>query len=179
MTYIDLINAFEKWLETNYLPSSAQLLWYKLISIFNKAGWCEWVTVDNYRLMSIMQMESEKTLIRCRDKLIDNNFFEYQKGKKGCPNKYKICTVNFTVQMTVQTTVQMGVKTTVNVSNIKDKEKDIYFNLLNKYKARVDKSNPREKILVIAECRASTEYGLLTQEEQEKLFLELMSTGKN
>lgn len=120
MTYIDLINAFEKWLETNYLPSSAQLLWYKLIALFNKAGWSEWVTVDNYRLMSIMQIESEKTLIRCRDKLIENNFFEYQKGKKGSPNKYKILTVNFTVQMTVKTTVQMGVKTTANVSNIKD-----------------------------------------------------------
>ena len=36
MSYIDLINAFEKWLETNYLPSSAQLLWYKLIMLFNK-----------------------------------------------------------------------------------------------------------------------------------------------
>lgn len=118
MTYIDLINAFEKWLETNYLPSSAQLLWYRLIAIFNKAGWSEWVTVDNYRLMSIMQIDSEKTLIRCRDKLIENNFFEYQKGKKGSPNRYKILTVNFTVQMTVQTTVQMGVKTTANVSNI-------------------------------------------------------------
>lgn len=132
MTYIELINAFEKWVETNYLPSSAQLLWYKLIAIFNKAGWSEWITVDNYRLMSIMQMESEKTLIRCRDKLIENNFFEYQKGKKGSPNKYKICTVNFTAQMTVQTTVQttvqMGVQTTVNVSNInrirQDKEKE-------------------------------------------------------
>lgn len=118
MTYIDLINAFEKWLETNYLPSSAQLLWYKLIALFNKAGWSEWVTVDNYRLMSVMQMESEKTLIRCRDKLIENNFFEYRKGKKGSPNQYKINTVNFTVQTTVKTTVQMGVKTTANVSNI-------------------------------------------------------------
>ena len=90
MSYIDLINAFERWLETNYLPSSAQLLWYKLTAIFNKAGWCEWVTVDNHRLMSVMQMESEKTLIRCRDKLIENNFFEYRKGKKGSPNQYKI-----------------------------------------------------------------------------------------
>jgi hypothetical protein len=131
MTYIDLINAFEKWLETNYLPSSAQLLWYKLIALFNKAGWSEWVTVDNYRLMSIMQMESEKTLIRCRDKLIESNFFEYQKGKKGSPNKYKILTVNFTVQTTVNMTVEMGVKTTANVSNInrirqeKDKDQDI------------------------------------------------------
>ena len=42
-------------------------------------------------------MSSEKTLIRCRDKLIENNLFEYQKGTKSKPNKYKISTVNFAV----------------------------------------------------------------------------------
>lgn len=95
MTYIELINAFEKWLETNYLPSSAQLLWYKLIALFNKAGWSEWVTVDNRRLMALVDIGREATLISCRDKLIGAGLFEYQKGKKGSPNKYKICTVNF------------------------------------------------------------------------------------
>ncbi len=95
MTYIDLINAFEKWLETNYLPSSAQLLWYKLVSLFNKAGWCEWITVDNYRLMALLDIKREATFISYRDKLISSKLFEYQKGKKGSPNKYKICTVNF------------------------------------------------------------------------------------
>lgn len=114
MSYIDLIKAFEKWLETNYLPSSSQLLWYKLIALFNKCGWSEWITVDNRRLMCIMQIESEKTFIRCRDKLIEANFFEYKKGKKGSPNQYKINTVNFTVQMTVETTV----KTTVEMTDI-------------------------------------------------------------
>lgn len=95
MTYIELINAFEKWLETNYLPSSAQLLWYKLISLFNKAGWSEWITVDNYRLMAILDIKREATFISYRDKLINMGLFKYQKGKKGSPNKYKICTVNF------------------------------------------------------------------------------------
>lgn len=122
MSYIDLINAFERWLETNYLPSTAQLLWYKLLVLFNKAGWCEWVTVDNRRLMSIMQIDSEKTLIRNRDILIENGFIEYQKGKKGSPNRYKICTVIFTGEttgkMTGKTTVNTAVKTTVNTSNI-------------------------------------------------------------
>lgn len=95
MTYIELINAFEKWLETNYLPSSAQLLWYKLIALFNKAGWSEWITVDNYRLMALLDIKREATFISNRDKLIETKLFEYQKGKKGSPNKYKICTVNF------------------------------------------------------------------------------------
>lgn len=95
MSYIDLINAFEKWLETNYLPSSAQLLWYKLIHIFNRAGWCEWVTVDNRRLMATLDVNREATFISWRNKLIEAGLFEYQKGKKGSPNKYKICTYVF------------------------------------------------------------------------------------
>ena len=95
MSYIELINAFERWLETNYLPSSSQLLWYKLIHLFNKCGWSEWVTVDNQRLMALLDVKREATFISHRDKLIDAGLFEYQKGKKGSPNKYKICTYNF------------------------------------------------------------------------------------
>ncbi len=127
MSYIDLIKAFEKWLETNYLPSSSQLLWYKLIYLFNKCGWSEWITVDNRRLMCSMQIESEKTFIRCRDKLIEGKFFEYRKGKKGCPNQYKINTVNFTVQMTVETTVNMTVKKgveTTDINRLKNNKKE-------------------------------------------------------
>lgn len=174
MSYIDLINAFERWLETNYLPISSQLLWYKLISLFNKCGWSEWVTVDNHRLMSIMQIESEKTFIRCRDKLIEAGLFEYRKGKKGSPNQYKINTVKFTVQ----TTVQMTVQTTANVSNINRLDKDNYINLFNKYKAEIEKENESKKISIIAQCKNCKEYAELTQEEQEQLFMDLMSIDK-
>lgn len=175
MSYIDLINAFERWLETNYLPSSAQLLWYKLIHIFNRAGWCEWVTVDNQRLMSVIQMESEKTLIRCRDKLIEAGLFEYKKGKKGSPNQYKINTVIFTGQMTVETTVKTTVQMGVNVSNIKDKD-NIYLTLFNKYKKRVcETKNWGEKITVLNEMQDDEEYLSLEKEDKDRLFMELMT----
>ena len=95
MKYIELINAFNRWCETNYLPSSAQLLWFKLIDRFNIAGWCEWISVDNLKLMALIDVKREATFISLRDRLIDSKLFEYQKGKKGSPNKYKICTVNF------------------------------------------------------------------------------------
>lgn len=95
MSYLDLINAFEKWCETNYLPIPAQLLWYKLIYIFNRAGWSEWITVDNRRLMSVMQIKREATFIEMRNKLLEANLFLYKKGKKGSPNQYKINTYIF------------------------------------------------------------------------------------
>lgn len=172
MTYIDLINAFEKWLETNYLQSSSQLLWYKLIALFNKCGWSEWITVDNHRLMSMMQMNSEKTLIRCRDKLIENKLFEYEKGTKSKPNKYKISTVNFTVNMTVD----MGVHVGVDVSNINRlrQEKDIYINLFKKYKKQIEKK-PNQTVQIIGQLRKNQDYVLLTEDEQNRIFLDLMN----
>lgn len=95
MSYLDLILAFERWLETNYLPSSAQLLWYKIISLFNKSGWSEWIGVDNRRLMVMMQIKREATFIELRNKLLEAKLFEFKRGKKGQPNQYKICTYTF------------------------------------------------------------------------------------
>lgn len=177
MTYIDLINAFERWLETNYLPISSQLLWYKLISLFNRCGWSEWVTVDNQRLMSIMQIKNEKTFIKCRDNLIEAGLFEYRKGKKGSPNQYKINTVNFTAHSTVNNTVNNTVKSTVNVTDINRLDKDIYITLYNKYKEQIEKE-PSRVVQVISRMKETTDYEMLTLEEQDNLFYDLMSIDK-
>lgn len=166
MSYIDLINAFERWLETNYLPISSQLLWHKLIGLFNRCGWSEWVTVDNQRLMSIMQIKNEKTFIKCRDNLINSGLFIYKKGKKGSPNQYKINTVKFTVQDTVQSTV--------NSTDINRLDKDIYINLFNKYKKQIENEHPNRKIKIISQCQNDKDYELLSQESQDKLFYALM-----
>lgn len=90
MDYIKQLNAFELWLETNYLPGVSQLIWYKLFMLFNRCGWAEWVTVDNFRLMVLADIKSETTFITNRDKLIESGLLEYQKGKKSSPNKYKM-----------------------------------------------------------------------------------------
>jgi hypothetical protein len=90
INYLAEIIAFERWLESHYLPIPSQLLWYKLMYIVNKAGWCEWVVVDNLRLMAAVSMSREATLIKARDDLLKAGLIQYQKGKKGSPNKYKI-----------------------------------------------------------------------------------------
>ena len=111
LNYILEINAFEQWIETHYLPIPSQLLWYKLMSICNKAGWSEWVTVGNQRLMATLQMSREASFIKARDELIKAGLIEYQKGKKGCPNKYRM--VSFTFKNEVQSVVQNVVKSEV------------------------------------------------------------------
>lgn len=90
MNYLAEILAFEQWLETHHLPITPQLLWYKLMYFCDRSGWSEWVTVDNLRLMASTQMSREATLIKARDELIKAGLIEYQKGKKGSPNRYRI-----------------------------------------------------------------------------------------
>ena len=93
MNFIKEILAFEQWLRTNHLPPISQLLWYKIFLLCNGAGWPEWVVVENAALMAQIHLSNEASFIRYRDKLLEHGLIEYQKGKKGSPNKYKLNSV--------------------------------------------------------------------------------------
>ncbi len=95
MNYIEILNAFFQWLETTPLSTKAQLIYLHMLNLFNKSGWKEWIQVDNPRIMASVRISNEKTFINARDELLKNNLFEFRKGKKNSPNRYKICTCNF------------------------------------------------------------------------------------
>ena len=115
LNYLAEILAFEQWLETHYLPILPQLLWYKMLYLCNRSGWSEWVTVDNLRLMAATQMSREATLIKARDELIKAGLIEYQKGKKGSPNRYRMISIaeKNTFKSVVQNAVESEVKEAV------------------------------------------------------------------
>ena len=73
--------------------------------------------------------------------------------------------------MTGKTTVQM----TVEVSNIKDKDKDIYLFLFNKYKDKIQGASFSKKIKAINECMQEEQYNLLEVDTQQILYYELQS----
>lgn len=52
--------------------------------------------------------------------------------------------------------------------------KEIYLTLFNKYKKQIEE-NSSKKIRIISKCKECSDYALLTQEEQEDLFYDLMS----
>ena len=110
MDFIYEINAFERWLEVNHLQSQSQLLWYKLFMLGNRSGWAEWVTVDNRRLMSMIQTDSMHTFLRARDKLVECGLVELRKGRKGHPSQYKL--VPFGAKNALQTTPETALQTT-------------------------------------------------------------------
>ena len=137
MDYMREINAFERWNETNYLPCLSQLLWYRLMALCNRAGWPEWVAVDNQRLMGTIQCERKATLIALRDKLIENRLVEFRKGKKGSPNQYRMIPFGFTgvpkeVPKSVLNTGLKSVPETVHISSYPSDTQKTYTNTKTK-----------------------------------------------
>lgn len=94
MNYIKEIEAFEDWLEVNHLSPIAQLLWYKLLVLCNRAGWSEWIVASDQLLMAKLQITSKNTLITARKKLIEAGLIEYKNGVKGKPSMYKLNSVS-------------------------------------------------------------------------------------
>lgn len=153
MNYIAEINGFERWLENNYLPALSELLWYKLMYRCNRAGWAEWVTVDNLRLMADLRIESKNTFLRCRDALIDAGLIECQKGKKGAPNKYRLISFekkgsNFEPKMEPEMTLKTEPQTELKVEPQTELETGHIYKQKHKQKHNIKKggtSVPPEK----------------------------------
>ena len=119
MNYIQEINKFEQFVESNYLSSMAQLLWYKLMQKCNRSGWQEQIQISNLRLMADLHI-GEKTLIKARKELKEAGLIEVTRGKKGCPNQYKLIPINTVreenpVENTVINTVQKEENDTIQM----------------------------------------------------------------
>lgn len=59
-----------------------------------------------------------------------------------------------------------------------NKDNNIYLFLFNKYKKQIEEESANRKVQIITECQNCSDYELLTLEEQEQLFLDLMSINK-
>ena len=95
MNYILEINAFERRMKRQPLPTTAQLLWYKLMAFANRQHWPEWFSVDNDRLTTILGAGSDQTVRKARQQLIDAGLLIYEKGVKKKPRRYKLVSIAF------------------------------------------------------------------------------------
>ena len=156
--YILLNEGFYRWLETNYLQVQSQLLFLKLIHLFNMSSWSEWLAVDNQRMMSLVQTKREQTFIDWRGRLIEKKLIFYKKGKKGSPNKYKLndeITFINEAKSVVKSVVKTGVQSATQSANIDKQNKTKKENTAN----------------AVQKKTACGEFGnvLLTKNELEKL----------
>ncbi|MBR0183667.1 MAG: hypothetical protein IJQ10_00640 [Clostridia bacterium] len=154
--YILLNEGFYRWLETNHLQIQSQLLFLKLIHLFNVSGWSEWLAVDNQRMMSLVQTKREQTFIDWRDRLMVKKLIFYTKGKKGSPNKYKL-NDEITFINEAKTGVKTGVQSAIQTA-------DIY----KQNKTKLKKENTANAVQKKTACG---EFGnvFLTKNEFEKL----------
>lgn len=130
VTYIDYLNQFNRWLESNALPVNAQLMFFRLLNVFNRAGWPETVQVDTLRLMRMIDSLDRRTAYRARDKLAEAGLISFQKGGKGSPSRFRLgniecikCTENGTANGTKSGTANGTGNGTGNGTHIKTKNK--------------------------------------------------------
>lgn len=151
MNYIAEINGFEQWLESNFLPASSQLLWYKMIALCNRCGWAEWIVVDNLRLMLMVGATSQKTALTARDKLIESGFLEMRKGKKGSPNQYHLKSIQCQKQCknyTKNDTKKGTEKGTINAEKREVQTAHINKHKLKRNEKEIDNSSSRFKLVM-------------------------------
>ena len=161
--YILLNEGFYRWLETNHLQIQSQLLFLKLIHLFNISGWSEWLAVETRRIMSLVQTKREKTFIEWRNKLLGKKLIFYTKGRKGSPSKYKLndgITFISEAKSEAKSEVKSEVKSEAQTA-------DIY----KQNKTKLKKENTAHAVQKKTACG---EFGnvLLTKNEFEKLKIQ-------
>lgn len=90
MTYIDYLNRFNRWSESNDLPVFAVVLYYRLLDKFNRDLWPSSERVDTLRLMLMAGCQKDAAY-RARDKLAEAGFIRFEKGRKGKATVYYLC----------------------------------------------------------------------------------------
>ena len=127
MDYMRQLNAFGMK-SAGILSPGAVNLYVRLFLLNNQHNWAEYFPASYSLLKMLIGIESNNSINRWQQELIDKGFIEYKKGGgKGAgkkPNLYKLIPL-YDSQTGVQTGVVTGVKTGVKTGDIKDIDIDI------------------------------------------------------
>lgn len=93
VSYILYLENFSFYLESNYVSPKAQLLYMRLLMVFNKVGWPESITLSNYKLMDMLCC-GVGTMAKARDELISLGFLKYESGNRFKPGKYCLAPID-------------------------------------------------------------------------------------
>jgi len=81
-TYITILNFFEAWSETHPLSPPAQVLWFRLLGVFNRAFWPPEVTIDRRRMQALCAL-GEKAYIKAAAELSDSGLVTCEAGERA------------------------------------------------------------------------------------------------
>ena len=88
MSYIVYLNEFNRWLESNELSNTAQLLYFKLLDVFNRAGWPESVQLSPLKVMVMARLRSASAASAARDALREAGFLAFIDEDGGEAGRY-------------------------------------------------------------------------------------------
>lgn len=195
MNYLAEIKAFYDFVQVKQLSTGQIALWNALMYVNNKCAWTEWFTVANLTLELNTGM-SRSGVLKARNSLKQYGLIDFKtNGTKA--TSYKMYTMlkskqestqdiedilentqdskQVGKQVSTQDSKQIG--NTLNKQNeTKQNETDnIYSTLFKKYSERVRAINYwSEKIKIISELQEDKDFLMLSKEEQDRLFKELM-----
>ena len=104
MTYIELINNFWKEYESKAMKPNDVLLYFYLLKECNRNSWRNPFELPTKRISTYLEM-TNKTIVDCRNRLIERGLIEVQKGDRN-----KDCPVYFLVSVGNQNRNQNGTK---------------------------------------------------------------------
>ena len=123
MRYIDELNAFNDWLETNEISTSAICLWYALMQIANKTGWKKKFNVANRVLTTKTGGMSIPAIHRARNALQEAGLITFKTHNGKQSTEYQIIpfalqNVKLTDQVTDQLTDQVTDQVTDHIPRL-------------------------------------------------------------
>jgi len=107
LNYIQEINAFYDWLETNPIPDSAIVLWHALMHINNKAGWVPEFAVAISTLSTKTGLKKD-AIIRARLRLQQAGRIDFKSRSGQQSAIYKI--IPFASEKTTQSATQTAIQ---------------------------------------------------------------------
>ena len=123
MRYIDELNAFNDWLETNEISTSAICLWYALMQIANKTGWKKKFNVANRVLTTKTGGMSIPAIHRARNALQEAGLITFKTHNGKQSTEYQIIpfalqNVKLNDQVTEQLTDQVTDQVTDHIPRL-------------------------------------------------------------
>ena len=181
--YIDELNAFDAWLETNEISTAAVALWYALMQIANKTGWKKTFNATNGILsvktggLSVPALHRARTALQSAGRIS----FRTRKGKQA--TEYTI--IPFTssvayriVKQTDQVTDQVTDQRTVHIPRLEKTRQD----KKEKVRVRANKNRPEENrtdLAAVMQSYAGNIHPVASDIEKDKLLDMVESYGRD
>ena len=103
MNYLKEILAFYDYLLYNPVPTGEIALWYALMAVNNRSGWCERFAVSNLILQQATSL-SRSGLDSARNGLKQRGLIEYRPGRAGKPGEYRMVSLLCNISDTAEDT---------------------------------------------------------------------------